>query len=55
MAILPKTIYRFSAISTELSTQLFTDMERANFNFIWKTKEPRTVKTILNNKRTSKK
>jgi hypothetical protein len=40
MATLPKTIYRFNAVSTKIPTQVFKDMERAIHNFIWKTKNP---------------
>jgi hypothetical protein len=35
MAILPKEIYRFNSISIKTPTQLFTDMGRAIFNFLW--------------------
>jgi hypothetical protein len=34
MAILPKFIYRFNAISMKIPTQLFTDLERGIRTFI---------------------
>ena len=40
MATLPKTIYRFNAVSIKIPTQVFKDMERAILKFIWKTKNP---------------
>jgi hypothetical protein len=53
MAILPKTIYRFSAISIRIQTQFFTNLARKICKFIWNNKKPKITKTILNNKRTS--
>jgi hypothetical protein len=54
MAIVPKAIYEFNTIPNKISTQFFTDMQKAILNFIWKNNKPRLAKEILNNKRISR-
>ena len=52
MAILPKAMYRFTAIPIKISTQFFNKLERAICKFIWNNKKPR-IATLLMDKRTS--
>jgi hypothetical protein len=51
MAILSKAIYKFNAIPIKIPTQFSKDMGRTILKSIWKGKETKIVKTILNNKR----
>jgi hypothetical protein len=54
MAILPKPIQRCNKIFIKIPKQLYTDLDRTILNFIWKNKNPRISKRVLNNKRTSR-
>ena len=50
LSVLPKLLYRFTAIQSKLQQKFFVEIDKLVLKFIWKNKNFTTAKAILTKK-----